>query len=96
LNGFREKHLPADSELSYSTGSSVVFLQQKAHFAPVGALWSIRLPAIDPARSDCNAKEGKDKRRSFDFLRFAPVAQDDRYLVMQSFCAGSTRKSEQV
>ena len=28
--------------------------------------------------------------QAFDFLRYAPVAQDDRSLVMQSFCAEST------
>jgi len=31
----------------------------------------------------------KNNRRSFDSLRYAPVAQDDSYLVMQLFGAGS-------
>jgi hypothetical protein len=40
---------------------------------------------IDPARLNCDTK---NSHRSFDSLRYAPVAQDGRSLVWQSFCAG--------
>jgi hypothetical protein len=45
---------------------------------------------------DCDVREGKNNRRSFDSLRDAPVAQDDKSLVMQSFCAESIVEIEAV
>jgi hypothetical protein len=38
----------------------------------------------------------KNNRRSFDFLRYAPVAQDDSYLVMQSFGPGSIADTKRL
>jgi hypothetical protein len=38
----------------------------------------------------------KNNRRSFDSLRYAPVAQDDSYLVMQSFGAGSIADTKRL